>query len=412
MNDQSQKKFTPSTSSIVGLNGLLFCISDIRHGIGPLFSIHLRSALQWDPAKIGMALAAVEVSAFLSQVPAGLLADASHKKRSIIIISCCLIIMGCLTILVSSLFSSIIFAQLLMGISIALISPCLGSITLGLFGRKKFPERVGKNEIWNHSGNVFSALTVGLFGYLFGTQWMFFTLIGFALGSISFVSAIRPNEIDYSTARELDATNTKPLSLSTLLKRKAVLIFNISLVLYYMANGAQMSLVGQILSYRDPLHSSLLIAACMIIAEVVMIATAYIMSRIVNRFNRKTLFLLAFIILPIRAIFYTLLESSYLLLLIQTLDGVAAGILSVIGVIINSDMALNTGRFNFLQGVGAMSIAVGEATSQLFAGIIAKSFGFNVSFFSLASVAFLGILFFSLFMPETKKDYRDISIKN
>ena len=52
-----------------------------------------------------------------------------------------------------------------------------------------------------------------------------------------------------------------------------------------------MSLEGQILANKDPSHSTLLIAGCMIIAEIVMVATAYVMSRIVNRFNRKTFFI-------------------------------------------------------------------------------------------------------------------------
>jgi MFS family permease len=403
MIEKSEKEFNPSTSSIIGLNGLLFFISDIRHGIGPLFSIHLRSALQWDPAKIGFALAAVEFSAFLSQIPSGLLVDATTRKRAIISSACILIIIGCIIIYWFSTLYSIVFAQLLMGISIALISPTIGSITMGLFGRKKFPKRVGKNEVWNHAGNVFSALSVGLFGYFLGSKWIFIILVGFAIASLIFVSIIRPNDIDYASAREEDTTTNKLTPLKFLFKRKEIIIFNASLILYYMSNGAQMSLIGQILALKDPLNSSLLIAGCMIITELVMIVIAYIMSRIVNLFNRKIFFLIAFCLLPIRAILYTLVDSEYLFLLIQTLDGVAAGILSVIGVIINSDLAYKTGRFNFLQGVGAMSIAIGEACSQLFAGLIANFFGFNYSFFSLAFLAFLGILFFSCLMPETRK---------
>jgi sugar phosphate permease len=77
--------------------------------------------------------------------------------------------------------------------------------------------------------------------------------------------------------------------------------------------------------------------------------------------------------------------------------------LAQLGAVINSDLAVDTGRFNFLQGMGAMSTNMGESISQLFAGFIAKSFGFNVGFFSLASVALIGILFFALLMPETKQ---------
>jgi MFS family permease len=407
-NDQKLRRLnrssTPSSRSIAGLNGLLFCISDVRNGIGPLLSIHLRNTLQWDPSKIGIALAAVEFSAFLTQIPAGLLADTSRRKRAIIATACCLIILGCLIVLLFSSFSIILMAQLMMGISIALISPALGSITLGLFGRKKFPSRVGKNEMWNHSGNVFSALVAGVGSYLMGSQWIFFLVIGFAIGSLISLLFIRPKEINYAAARELpvEVKNADPIGLSTLLKRPSIIIFNLSLLLYYMANGAQMSLVGQILASKDPSRSALFISACMIIAEVTMIGVAYIMSRIVNRFNRKAFFLTAFLILPIRAILYTLVESPYLLLLIQVLDGAAAGILGTIGAVINSDLAVNTGRFNFLQGMGAMSTNMGESISQLFAGFVAALFGFHMSFFALAFTAIIGILFFAFLMPETK----------
>ncbi|MBA2368721.1 MAG: MFS transporter [Candidatus Protochlamydia sp.] len=393
----------PSPQSVSGLNALLFCMSDVRNGVGPLLSIHLRNTLQWDPAKIGIALATVEFSAFLTQIPAGLLADASKSKRAVVATAICLIILGCLILLSFSAFPLVIIAQLLMGISIALISPALGAITLGLFGRKKLPSRIGKNEVFNHSGNVISAFTAGITGYLFGSQWIFFLVIGFAIGSLISLSFIKPGEINYAVARELPKDkDAKPLPLSMLFKRKAILIFNFCMILYYMANGAQMSLVGQILANKDPVHSALYISACMIIAEITMIGVAYTMSRIVNHFNRKTFFLTAILILPVRAFLYTLVESPQYLLLIQILDGIAAGILGTIGGVINSDLAIDTGRFNFLQGMGAMSTNMGESISQLFAGFIAKSFGFNTSFYALAMVALCGASIFAFFMPETK----------
>jgi hypothetical protein len=44
------------------------------------------------------------------------------------------------------------------------------------------------------------------------------------------------------------------------------IIFNLSMIIYYMSNGAQMSLVGQILANKDPQQAALFISACMIIA--------------------------------------------------------------------------------------------------------------------------------------------------
>jgi predicted MFS family arabinose efflux permease len=398
-----KSELSPSGQSQRSLSGLIFCISDIRHGIGPLLSIHLRNSLHWDPAKIGLALAAIEFSAFLSQIPAGLLIDSSKRKRSIIAFSALLIIIGCLIILLNTSLSWIISAQLLMGIAVALILPTLGSITLGLFGRKKFASRLGRNELWNHLGNVFTALTAGLIAYKFGSFAIFFLLIGFAIGSLIFLSFIKPREINYEVSRELPTeANTSAIPVKDLFKRKSIIIFNISLILYYLANGAQMSLVAQMLAIRDPKNGALLIAACMIIAELTMVIVAYVMSKVVNRFNRKTLFLTAFIILPVRALLYVIVENSYLLLLIQTLDGVAAGILGIMGTLINSDLAINTGRFNLIQAFGGMSNSIGESLSLVSAGLFASIFGFNTSFLFLVAVGILGTAFFSIFMPETK----------
>lgn len=406
---------TPSKQTVKGLNALLFFVSDVRNGIGPLLAIYLRNLPGWDPGRIGIALAAVEFSAFASQIPGGLVADATRNKRAVIAFAVFMIILGCLIILFLPHFSTIIAAQLMMGISIALISPSLSGITMGLFGRERFPARAGKNEVWNHLGNVSSAMLAGLLGYYLGNQWIFYLVIGFGIGSLISLKFIKGSEINYAAARELPPLDVQsgqqpdPIPLRTLFKRPPILIFNFSLILYYIANGAQMTLVGQILANKSPMQAALLIAACMVIAELTMINVAFIMSRIVDKFNRKTFLITAFLILPTRALLYTLVENPYYLLLIQILDGIAAGILGVIGTVINSDLAVGSGRFNFLQGLGAMSTNVGESISQLFAGFLALSFGFNMSFYALASVALLGVVFFGLLMPETKEQSQPAS---
>lgn len=229
-----------------------------------------------------------------------------------------------------------------------------------------------------------------------------------ALPVFFFVSRIRPNEINHNVARELAAIDpltgkkAEPIPLGQLFKRNAIIIFNISLILYYICNGVQIALVGQMLANLKPHISALLIAGCMIIAELTMIGIAYSMRFIVNRYSRRAIFLTAFFILPTRAILYTLTDNPAFLLAIQVLDGTAAGILGVMGGVINSDLAVNTGRFNFLQGMGALSTSCGVFLSNVFAGLVARSFGFHIGFFSLASVGLFGALFFALLMPETK----------
>lgn len=183
---ESNLDLNPSKQSIRGLNGLLFCISDVRHGVGPLLSIFLRGSLHWDAGRIGLALGIIDLSAVITQIPSSLFVDATRHKRALVVGSCSLIILGSLSILFFSSFFAILAAQLFMGIAIATLTPALGGITLGLVGRKKLPKRLSSNEVWNHSGNVATALTAGFFGFLLGNEWIFYWVIVFGFASIFF----------------------------------------------------------------------------------------------------------------------------------------------------------------------------------------------------------------------------------
>lgn len=66
-----------------------------------------------------------------------------------------------------------------------------------------------------------------------------------------------------------------------------------------------MALLGQKITYETPLYSSLFFASSMVVAELTMVAVAFTMAWIVNRFARKTFFLLSFSIIPIRALLFT-----------------------------------------------------------------------------------------------------------
>jgi MFS family permease len=406
----STQTSSPSKRTIWGLNALLFFISDVRHGVGPLLSIYLHSDLRWNPTRIGFALGAIDLSAVICQLPAGMIVDASRSKRILIAFACLCIIGGCFFIVGRAEFATLIFAQMLMGLAIAFIGPSLGAITMGIFGKKRYPWRTSRNEMWNHAGNVFTALMIGLVSYLYGHHWIFYIVILFALASLLSLAFIQPQEIDYHRARESPkdpktGESLPPLSLRQLFKRKAIFIFNGAIILYYIANAAQIAMVGQILATKHPQEDALFLAGCMLIAEFVMIGTAFGMGFIVNRLGRKPIFLTAFCILPIRAILFTFTDNPYLLLSIQILDGMAAGIIGVIGSVINSDLAIGSGRFNFLQGMSALSTSIGASFSNVLAGLIATGFGFHTSFFMLAAIALVGITFYALCMPETKINY-------
>jgi len=69
---------------------------------------------------------------------------------------------------------------------------------------------------------------------------------------------------------------------------------------------------------------------------------------------------------------------------VQSLDGIGAAIFGVLWVVIISDLAKGTGRFNLLQGLIQAALDVGAFLSNFLAGFIVKSFGYNSGFLLLS----------------------------
>jgi predicted MFS family arabinose efflux permease len=120
--------------------------------------------------------------------------------------------------------------------------------------------------------------------------------------------------------------------------------------------------------------------------------------------RRKTIFLVAFLTLPLRGFLFTLTDSPYGVVAIQLLDGVAAGIFGVISIIIAADIIRGTGRFNLAQGLVALSTSLGAALSNVCSGFIVQWFGYATGFITFAGIALGGLIFFGLLMPETRND--------
>ena len=71
MEDDSQAR------SLKGLDWVNFFMADVATGIGPFLAIYLTATRHWDPASVGMVVAAQAVAGVIAQVPAGWLVDNS-----------------------------------------------------------------------------------------------------------------------------------------------------------------------------------------------------------------------------------------------------------------------------------------------------------------------------------------------
>ena len=394
----------PSTRSLRGLDGVNLLMADVRDGVGPYLAVFLKGGENWDSGAIGLAMAASFIAAAVCQVPAGLLVDGTRVKRLLIAASGLIIGLGCLLIVVYPRFLAVIAAQAMLGAASAIIPPAIAAVSLGLVGRRLLDARVSRNESFNHGGNLIAAVLAGALGTYLGYHWIFYLVCAFAVSSAAVVMLINPTEIDHERARggEDPAKGGEPVPVRDLLRRKDLRIFLASVVLFHFGNAAMLPMAGQVLAQTHPGSDTIALSACIIAAQFVMVGVAWAVGRASARgVGRKAIFLVALAVLPVRGVLFTLTSSPYGVVAIQLLDGVAAGIFGVISVLIASDLTRGTGRFNFAQGLTALSVGIGATLSNATAGYVVQWFGFTTSFLYLAAVACAGLAFFALLMPET-----------
>ncbi|RYF62033.1 MAG: MFS transporter, partial [Cytophagaceae bacterium] len=104
---------------------------------------------------------------------------------------------------------------------------------------------------------------------------------------------------------------------------------------------------------------------------------------------------------PIRGLLYTLTDDPILLVAIQILDGVGAGIFGVLSILIVSDLTRGSGLFNTTQGAIATAVGLGSSLSNAFAGGLLQRTSYNVAFLTLAALALVALAVLWFFVPET-----------
>ena len=394
-----------SSRSLRGLDGINLLMADVRDGVGPYLSVYLKGGEGWDSGAIGLAMGAYSIAAAICQIPAGLLVDGTRSKRLLIAASGLMVAVGCLAIVLLPRFWTVIAAQALLGSASAAIPPCIAALSLGLVGRTLLDSRISRNEGFNHAGNLLAAVLAGTLGQFLGYHWIFYLVCAFAVASAGIVSLINPREIDHEQARggEDPANQCEPIPIRDLLKRRDLLMFLVSVILFHFGNAAMLPMAGQVLAKEHPGSDTIALSACIIAAQFVMVGVAWSVGRASARgIGRKPIFLLALAVLPIRGILFSFTSSPYGVVAIQLLDGVAAGIFGVVSVLIASDLMRGTGRFNLAQGLTALSVGIGAALSNAIAGFVVQWFGFPAGFLFLAAIAGGALVFFGLLMPETK----------
>jgi predicted MFS family arabinose efflux permease len=395
---------TPSTRTLRGLDWLNFFLADVQTGVGPFLAIYL-AGYKWDEQRVGLALTVGGIAGILTQTPAGGLVDFLRSKRALVGVAVIALAAGALLIALFPSFWPVMGAQALIGATSSVFIPAICAMSLGIVGRAAFDARQGRNQTFNSAGNVAAAVSMGLLGYLVSNRSIFFFVMALAIPTILVLLLIQPAEIDYELAR--GATDGekggKVESVWVLFQDHPLVLFLACAVMFHFANAAMLPLLGEMLAKGRGRSSMLFMSACVVTTQLVITLIASWSGHKAGTWGRKPLLLIAFSVLPIRGVLYTLTSKTALLVAIQILDGIGVGIFGVVSVLVIADLTRGTGRFNLTLGAISTAVGIGAALSQVIAGSIVHHFGSNAGFLFLAAVAAaaLGILYF--FMPETRE---------
>ena len=381
-------------------------MADVHTGVGPFLAIYLAASQHWNPSAIGVMLSAGGIAGLIAQTPVGAFVDRLRQKREALAVGTALLGIGALAVIYFQRFPEIVGAQIVMGVVGTFFPPAMAGMTLGIVGRASLDRRIGRNETFNHAGNVFSAVAAGLLGYVFARESIFYFTAASCMITIVAIFFIRADEIDFAWARGCEksevATEQNVSGFREVLSNRSLLIFTISVALFHFANAAMLPLIGQELSVGHPRAASLCMAVCITGAQLVMVPVALIAGRLAPEWGRRRVFLIGFTALPIRGVLYTLSRNPIYLTGVQLLDGIGAGIFGVVSVLIISDLTRGTGRFNFVQGAVATATGLGASLSNSVAGFIVQRAGYNAGFLALAGIGSIALAIFATAMPETK----------
>ena len=394
----------PSIDSLRGLDWFIFFLADVQTGFGPFISVYLTSQ-KWTQVDIGLVLSVAGLVSLLAQVPGGALVDAARSERLVAAVALGGIAAAALAYAAWPIFPVVLAAAVLHALSSCVLGPCIIAMSLGLVGHTALGRRLGRNARFASIGNGLAAAAMGACGYVFGPRSVFLVTAALFVPTMLALSRIRPKEVDPEWAHGGPSAinvDARQATLSTLLRSRPLMILAFCALLFHLANGSMLPLVGSVVTMRSSEWATIIIAACIVVPQLVVAALSPRVGHRVEVFGRRPILLLAFFALPIRGLLFATVTNPYALVAVQLLDGITAAAMGITVPLMIADLTRGTGHFNLVQGVVATAVGIGASTSPTIAGYLTDHFGSSTAFLGLALIASLAFVAVWLLMPETK----------
>jgi MFS family permease len=399
----------PSKRSLRGLDWFIFFVADVQTGFGPFIAVYL-TAQAWTQVDIGLILSVGSLIALCGQVPGGAIVDAARYETVVAGVAISVIGVAALAYAAWPIFPVVLAAAVLHAGASCVLGPSMAAISLGLVGHERISERLGRNARFASIGNGLAAAAMGAIGYLVSNRAVFLVTAAAIGPALIALSQIRNREIDPKKAHGGEPESVRHAPVARLLGSAAgrsLTIFAACILMFQLANAAMLPLMGSVVTMRSRAWAPLLIAACIVVPQLLVALISPWVGRRAQLWGRRPLLLLGFAALPLRALLFATLPGPYLLVAAQVLDGASAAVLGIMGPLVVADLTRGTGRFNMGQGIIGTAVGIGASLSTTLAGYMSDHFGNEATFIGLAGVAALALALVFTLMPETRAAEND-----
>jgi MFS family permease len=396
----SLAKATPSTGigrAKVGLQALNFFMADMQAGIGPFLGVFLQQK-RWTSGPIGTVMTAGGVAGMLMTAPAGAFIDNTTKKRLVVIITGIATVLASFLILLSQSALVVTVSQIATAVAGAAIGPAVSGMTLGIVRQKGFNAQNGRNQAWNHAGNMVGAGLSGWLGWRFGMPAIFCLAAAFGVLAIASVLVIPESSIDHRAARGLESEDEhgaegagRAEGFKALLHNKPMLILAAALAAFHLGNGAMLPLYGLAVVGANKGNPSLFVAQTVVVAQAVMIVASLVAMKMASGRGYWLVMLISFAVLPLRGFLAGTFIEHWGVWPVQALDGIGAGLQSVAVPGLVACLLAGTGRVNVGQGAVMTVQGLGASLSPAIGGWLAQALGYHAAFFILGSFALVSV---------------------
>ena len=393
----------PSRRSLRGLDWFIFFVADVQTGFGPFVSVYL-TAQHWTQIDIGLVLSAAGFVSLIGQMPGGALVDAARSERFVAGLSIAAICISALSYATLPIFPIVLGGSVLHALASCVLGPAIAAISLGLVGHAAISERLGRNARFASVGNGLAAGAMGACGYFISARAVFIVTVFLLVPALIALRAIAEHEIDPERAHGAAPRKPAkpPIKPGALMHNRPLLIFAGCLLLFHLANSAMLPLVGSAVTMRSAHWATVIIAACIVVPQLVVAALSPWVGRRAQIWGRRPLLLIGFAALPIRGLLFAGVTAPSLLLAVQLLDGITAAVFAVMVPLVVADLTRGTGHFNLGQGILGTATGIGASLSTTLAGYITDRFGSSFAFAALAAIAIVGLATLWRLMPETR----------